>query len=129
MRDAQLAVADPRRRRARANAYGLQSFWRAWLGVGTKRYLGLEANLTGYLQRNLLTDIRDPSFSTSIDPLADDFHPPARRPVVRLRGALVVGVHRCERHYVAGWSATLSWNPKPSAAASSVRPTGTSATS
>ena len=87
--------------------YGLQSSWQGSLGVGTKRYLGLEANLTGYLQRYVLTDIRDPSFSTSIDPLADDFL--VRRDALSYGFEVLVRRPPSERLY--GWlSYTLSWN-------------------
>ena len=52
--------------------YGLQSSWQASLGVGTKRLPGVEIEVTGYVQRYVLTDLRDPSV-IGPDPLATDF--------------------------------------------------------
>jgi hypothetical protein len=63
--------------------YGLQTSWQGSLGLGTKRLRGLEIEVTGYAQRYVLTDVRDPVLVMP-DPLADDF-------LVR-RDALAYGV-------------------------------------
>jgi hypothetical protein len=52
--------------------FGLQSSWQASLGVETSRLAAVELALTGYVQRYVLTDLRDPT-PTNPDPLADDF--------------------------------------------------------
>jgi outer membrane receptor protein involved in Fe transport len=52
--------------------FGLQSSWQASLGVETSRLARFDLSLTGYVQRYVLTDLRDPT-PTSPDPLADDF--------------------------------------------------------
>ena len=52
--------------------YGLQSSWQASLGAATKRVSGVEIELTGYVQRYVLTDLRDPAV-IGPDPLATDF--------------------------------------------------------
>jgi hypothetical protein len=89
--------------------YGLQSSWQGALGVGTTRFFGLDASVTGYVQRYVLTDIRDPVVSATIDPLADDY-------LVR-RDALAYGaellVRRALTERLHGWlSYTLSWNER-----------------
>lgn len=87
--------------------YGLQTSWQGSLGVGTRRAHGFELDLTGYAQRYVLTDLRDPSITRNIDPLADDF-------LVR-RDALSYGleilVRRAQTERLYGWlSYTLSQN-------------------
>jgi hypothetical protein len=52
--------------------YGLQTSWQAALGLQTHRLPGLELEVTGYLQRYVLTDIRDPGLMAP-NPLARDF--------------------------------------------------------
>jgi hypothetical protein len=52
--------------------YGLQTSWQGALGVGTKRLAGVELEATTYLQRYVLTDLRDPTLNKP-DPLASDF--------------------------------------------------------
>jgi hypothetical protein len=52
--------------------YGLQTAWQGSLGIGTRRVPGVEVEVTGYLQRYLLTDLRDPALIKP-DPLASDF--------------------------------------------------------
>ena len=89
--------------------YGLQSSWQGALGVGTTRFWGLDASVTGYVQRYVLTDVRDPVLTSAIDPLADDY-------LVR-RDALAYGaevlVRRALTERLHGWlSYTLSWNER-----------------
>jgi hypothetical protein len=89
--------------------YGLQSSWQGALGVGTTRFGGLDASVTGYVQRYVLTDVRDPVVTPLIDPLSDDY-------LVR-RDALAYGaevlVRRPLTERLHGWlSYTLSWNER-----------------
>ena len=89
--------------------YGLQSSWQGAVAVGTTRFWGLDASLTGYLQRYVLTDVRDPVVTKMIDPLADDY-------LVR-RDALSYGaevlIRRAPTERLHGWlSYTLSWNER-----------------
>ena len=87
--------------------YGLQSSWQGSLGVGTKRGHGLEMNVTGYAQRYVLTDLRDPSVTRNVDPLAEDFL--VRRDA--LSYGLEVLVRRAQTERLYGWlSYTLSEN-------------------
>ena len=73
--------------------------------AGTTRFAGLESSVTGYVQRYLLTDVRDPAIMRTSDPFADDF-------LVR-RDALSYGVEvlvrRAASERLHGWlSYTLS---------------------
>lgn len=52
--------------------YGLQTSWQGALGVLTQPASGFEVEATGYVQRFVLTDLRDPTL-TNHDPLAADF--------------------------------------------------------
>ena len=52
--------------------YGLQTSWQGALGVATHHVPGLEIEVTGYLQRYVLSDLRDPGLY-SPDPMAHDF--------------------------------------------------------
>jgi hypothetical protein len=52
--------------------YGLQTAWQAALGFGSSRLPGIETEVTGYVQRYVLTDLRDPTLLHP-DPLASDF--------------------------------------------------------
>jgi hypothetical protein len=86
--------------------FGLQSSWQGSLGVETSRLAGFELSLTGYVQRYVLTDLRDPTVM-SLDPLAEDF-------LVK-RDALSYGLEVLARrplsHRLNGWiSYTLSNN-------------------
>jgi TonB-dependent receptor-like protein len=86
--------------------FGLQSSWQASLGLETSRLPGLDVTVTGYVQRYVLTDLRDPT-PNSPDPLADDF-------LVR-RDALSYGLEVLARRPLSqrlhGWLAyTLSNN-------------------
>jgi hypothetical protein len=82
--------------------YGLQTAWQSALGVEAPVPFGLALDVTGFLQRSVLTDIRDPD---SGDYLLDDF-------LVK-RQALAYGVElmlrRPVRSPLYGWLAyTLS---------------------
>ena len=84
---------------------GLQTSWQGSLGISTTGHFGLEMGVTGYLQRYVLSDVRDSSVVRSADPLADDY-------LVR-RDALSYGVElmvrRPESEKLYGWVAyTLS---------------------
>ena len=52
--------------------YGLQTAWQGALGIGTKHIHGVEVELSGYVHRYVLTDLRDPALINP-DPLASDF--------------------------------------------------------
>jgi hypothetical protein len=52
--------------------YGLQTSWQGALGLGTQHLASLEVEVTGYLQRYVLSDLRDPALFKP-DPLASDF--------------------------------------------------------
>jgi hypothetical protein len=87
--------------------YGLQTSWQASVGVGTTRWFGLESSLTGFVQRYVLTDVRDPALKRGIDLLSDDF--------LTRRDALSYGVEvlvrRPATEKLHGWvSYTLSNN-------------------
>ena len=86
--------------------YGLQTSWQGSVGVGTKRIPGVEVEATGYVQRYVLTDLKDAAVQNP-DPLADNF-------LVR-RDALSYGlelmVRRPQSNRLHGWlSYTLSQN-------------------
>ncbi|HEY8926980.1 MAG TPA: hypothetical protein VIU64_21505, partial [Polyangia bacterium] len=89
--------------------YGLQRSWQGAFTVGTSRLAAVEASATGYLQRYVLTDVRDPAASQTADPFADDFLVP--------RQALSYGVEllvrRAATERLHGWlSYTLSNNQR-----------------
>ena len=88
--------------------YGLQTSWQGALGVGTKHVRGFEVEITGYVHRYVLTDLRDPVL-VNPDPLADNF-------LIR-REALSYGVEVMIRRPITerlyGWLAyTLSQNKR-----------------
>jgi hypothetical protein len=101
--------------------YGLQSSWQGALGVRTRRWLGLEIEATGFLQRYVLTDIRDPTL-TSRDPLIGSFLAPRdaraygvelmlRRPEEeRLHGWLSYTLSRSERALGGGVIGPSDWD-------------------
>jgi len=67
-----LAVQIPAAENFGLALYGLQTSWQGALGVGTGRVPGMEIEVTGYIQRYVLTDLRDPALIDP-DPLAADF--------------------------------------------------------
>jgi len=84
--------------------YGLQTSWQGALGFGTSRVPGFEVEVTGYLQRYVLTDLRDPGL-ISADPLARDF---LIRRDARSYGVEIL-IRRPPRERLNGWiSYTLS---------------------
>jgi hypothetical protein len=88
--------------------YGLQTSWQGALGVGSNRVSGVELELTGYLQRYVLTDLRDPTLIHP-DPLAADF---LVRRDARSYGVEIM-VRRPSSHRLNGWIAyTLSQNQR-----------------
>jgi hypothetical protein len=84
--------------------YGLQTSWQSALGVLAQLTGAVEVEATGYLQRFVLTDLRDPTLTVR-DPLAGDF-------LVRRDGrsyGLELMIRRPERERLHGWlSYTLS---------------------
>ena len=84
--------------------YGLQTSWQGALGFGTSHVPGFEVEVTGYLQRYVLTDLRDPGL-LGADPLARDF---LIRRDARSYG-LEILIRRPLRERLNGWiSYTLS---------------------
>ncbi len=84
--------------------YGLQTAWQGALTLGSNHLKGLELELTGYVQRYVLTDLRDP-LVVNPNPLADDFL--VRRDALSYGAELMVRRPLTERLY--GWLAyTLS---------------------
>jgi hypothetical protein len=88
--------------------YGLQTSWQAALGIATKRVSGFELELTSYVQRYVLTDLRDPALIKP-NPLASDF---LVRRDARSYG-LEIMVRRPLTERLHGWIAyTLSQNQR-----------------
>jgi hypothetical protein len=88
--------------------YGLQTSWQTALGITTKRLPGAELEVTGYLQRYVLTDLRDPALLEP-DPLASDF---LVRRDARSYG-LEIMLRRPTTERLSGWiSYTLSQNQR-----------------
>jgi len=88
-------------------ALGLQSAWQGSLGFEVRPLPALEVSATGYYQRYVLTDLRDPVIAHRPDPLADDF--------LISRDALSYGlellVRRPPTERLSGWlSYTISNN-------------------
>jgi hypothetical protein len=88
--------------------YGLQTAWQGALSIGTSRLRGVEVEVVGYLQRYVLTDLRDPTLMRP-DPLAGDF---LVRRNARSYG-LEVMIRRPISERLHGWIAyTLSQNER-----------------
>ena len=88
--------------------YGLQTSWQGSLGLGTKGPRAVEVEVTGYVQRYVLTDLRDPTL-VNPDPLASDF---LVRRDARSYG-LEVMIRRPATERLHGWlSYTLSQNQR-----------------
>lgn len=86
--------------------YGLQTSWQGSLAIATKHLPGVEIEATGYVQRYVLTDVRDAAVIDP-DPMADDF--------LVQRNALSYGaelmIRRPQSERLHGWLAyTLSQN-------------------
>jgi hypothetical protein len=67
-----LAIQFPAAENFGLGLYGLQTSWQAALGIETHDVPGIQIEATGYLQRYVLTDLRDPGL-IRVDPLARDF--------------------------------------------------------
>jgi TonB family protein len=104
--------------------YGLQSSWQGSLGAGTTRlFPGVTLDVTGYIQRYVLTDLRDPRIE-AIDPLQDDFLVPrdalsygvelmVRRPATeRLHGWLAYTLSTSQRALGGGVIAPSDWDQR-----------------
>jgi len=52
---------------------GLQTSWQGSLGISTAGRFGVELGVTGYVQRYVLSDVRDSSVVQNADPLAGDY--------------------------------------------------------
>jgi hypothetical protein len=101
---------------------GLQSAWQASLGVETSRLEAVDLAVTGYVQRYVLTDMRDPR--VEIDPLSADFlvkrdalsygiEVLARRPVSqRLHGWLSYTLSNNLRSFGAGVVGPSDWDQR-----------------
>jgi len=99
-----LAVQIPAAENFGLALYGLQTSWQAAVGVGTQRVPAVAIELTGYVQRYVLTDLRDPAL-VDPDPLASDF---LIRRDARSYG-LELMIRRSPRERLSGWlSYTLS---------------------
>jgi hypothetical protein len=84
--------------------YGLQTAWQGAVTVGSKRLTGFEVELTGYVQRYVLTDLRD-ALVVNPNPMADDFL--VRRDALSYGAEVMIRRPLSERLY--GWLAyTLS---------------------
>jgi len=89
-------------------SYGLQTSWQSSVGVGTRKLRAVDVEVTGFLQRYVLTDLRDPTLTTP-DPFANDF---LVRRDARSYGVEVM-VRRPETERLHGWLAyTLSQNQR-----------------
>jgi hypothetical protein len=103
--------------------YGLQTSWQGSLGVGTHRLRVVDVEVTGFLQRYVLTDLRDPTLA-SPDPLASDFlvrrdarsyglEVMIRRPASeRLHGWLAYTLSQSQRAMGAGVIGPSDWDQR-----------------
>jgi hypothetical protein len=104
--------------------FGLQTSWQGSLGLGTTRVPGVELEVTGFVQRYVVTDVRDPIPSAAADPFAADFlvrrdalatgiELLARRPVTeRLHGWLSYTLSRSERAFGGGVIGPSDWDQR-----------------
>ena len=84
--------------------YGLQTSWQGSAGIGSTHFGGLDVELPGYVQRYVLSDVRNVTISM-IDPLADDLL--IRRDALSYGAELLIRRPLTERLH--GWlSYTLS---------------------
>jgi hypothetical protein len=67
-----LAVQIPGAENFGLDLYGLQSSWQGALGIGTRRLRAVEIEATGFVQRYVLTDLRDPTLNNR-DPFTAGF--------------------------------------------------------
>ena len=103
-----LAIQFPAAENFGLGLYGLQTSWQGALGVETRHLPGIQIEVTGYLQRYVLTDIRDPGLIAA-DPLAPDF---LVRRDARSYG-LEILLRRPQTERLHGWLAyTLSRNER-----------------
>jgi hypothetical protein len=103
--------------------YGLQTSWQGALGVGTRRLRFVDVEVTGYVQRYVLTDLRDPTL-TRPDPLAADFLTRRdarsygielmirRPPSERLHGWIAYTLSQNQRAMGAGVIAPSDWDQR-----------------
>jgi hypothetical protein len=103
--------------------YGLQTSWQGAVGVGTRRLRGVEVEVTGYVQRYVLTDLRDPVLVMP-DPLADNFlirrdarsygvEVMIRRPFTeRLSGWLAYTLSQSQRALEGGLIGPTDWDQR-----------------
>ena len=103
--------------------YGLQTSWQAAVGIGTRHVRGFEAEVTGYVQRYVLSDLRDPALLDP-DPLAADFLVRRdarsygvevmirRPPTERLHGWLSYTLSQSERALGAGVIGPSDWDQR-----------------
>jgi hypothetical protein len=102
--------------------FGLQSAWQGSLGVETSRFAGFDLAVTGYVQRYVLTDMRDPR--VDIEPTSPDFlvkrdalsygmEVLARRPLSqRLHGWLSYTLSNNLRSFGAGVVGPSDWDQR-----------------
>ena len=97
---------------------GLQTAWQGSLGINTSGHLGLELGLTGYLQRYVLSDVRDSSVVTTADPLAPNYL--VRRDARSYGVELIVRRPSTEKLY--GWVAYTLSNSERALGGGSIAP-------
>lgn len=103
--------------------YGLQTSWQGAFGIGTKRLAGFEVEVTGFVQRYVLADLRDPVLVMP-DPLADNFlvrrdarsygaEVMLRRPITeRLHGWLAYTLSQSQRALEGGVIGPSDWDQR-----------------
>jgi hypothetical protein len=103
--------------------YGLQTSWQGSLGVGTECAPTLEVEVTGFAQRSVLTDLRNPGINQP-DPLATDLlvrrdarafgmEVMLRRPATqRLHGWISYTLSKSERAFGGGVIGPSDWDQR-----------------